>query len=290
MPPAVLLAALAAVIIWSAGPVATKIAVAELPGLAVAAGRICFGGLLTLPLAVGLRIPFPRGSRQIAQLILSSLSGFVAFPILFCIGMTMTPATHGVMILALLPVITGLIAKSLERKLPQPLWWLGCGLALIGEAILLQPDISADTAGLRGDALVLLSAFFLALGYVSGGRLAQAGYSSQGATFWGVALASLLMAPILPLYFAGTEVTAVSWRAWASLAYLAIGVTVAGYVLWYWALSRGEIAKVGLFQFFQPLSGIVLAYLLLNEEISARIVLAGGFVIAGVVIANRRQQ
>ena len=37
MTPAVLVAALAAVVIWSAGPVATKLAVAELPVLAVAA-------------------------------------------------------------------------------------------------------------------------------------------------------------------------------------------------------------------------------------------------------------
>lgn len=288
MPPSVLLAALAAVVIWSAGPVATKLAVAELPVLAVAAGRICFGGVIALPLALALRIPLPRRPRQIVPFVLSSLAGFIAFPVLFCIGMTMTSGSHGVMILAFLPVVTGLIANLWDRRLPRPLWWLGCVLALIGEALLLHQG-SASSAGveIRGDALVFCATLFLALGYVSGGRLTRTGYPSQGATYWGVALASLIMAPFLPHLFAGSELSTVSWGAWASLAYLALGVTVAGYVLWYWALGRGGIAKVGLMQFLQPLSGLILSSLLLREPLSLNLWLAAFFVIAGVVIASR---
>lgn len=283
MSPGVLTAALVAVILWSAGPVATKIAVADLPVLAVAAGRIFFGGIVALPLALALRIPLPRQPRQIAGLILSSLAGFVAFPILFCIGMTMTNATHGAMILALLPVITGLIANIWDRKVPPGLWWLGCVVAVAGEAILLKPGMSVSDIG--GDVLVLCSAFFLALGYVSGGRLANSGYPAQGATYWGVALASILLAPLLLYALTDIGIASIGWAAWTSLAYLALGVTVAGYVLWYWALSRGGIAKTGLLQFLQPVSGVGLAHLLLNEQISLKLILAAVFVIAGVVIA-----
>ena len=56
--------------------------------------------------------------------------------------------------------------------------------------------------------------------------------------------------------------------AWSGLLYQAIGVTVMAYILWYWALGTGGIARVGLFQFLQPLSGVVLAWLVLAENIS----------------------
>jgi drug/metabolite transporter (DMT)-like permease len=289
--PSVLLAALAAVVIWSAGPVATKLAVTQLPVFAVAAARICLGGVIALPLGLALGISLPRKPWQIATLTLSSVSGFIAFPMLFCLGMSATSSAHGVMILAFLPVMTGLIANLWDRRLPRSLWWFGCALALVGEAVLLRSGSSAwaDASGIGGDALVLLSTLFLALGYVSGGRLTRAGYPSQGTAYWGVGLASLAMAPFLSHFFRGTEVAAVTWEAWASLAYLAFGVTVAGYVLWYWALGRGGIARVSLMQFFQPVSGLILSRLLLNEALSLQLLLAASFVIVGVLIAHRSE-
>jgi drug/metabolite transporter (DMT)-like permease len=290
MKPSVFLAALAAVVIWSAGPAATKVAVAELPALAVAAARICIGGVIALPLGLALRIPLPRERRQAVALVLSSISGFIAFPMLFCLGMIATTGTHGVMILAFLPVMTGLIANLWDRRFPRGMWWFGCALALIGEALLLLPGSSgqAHFSEIRGDALVVCSTVFLAFGYVSGGRLTRAGYPSQGTTYWGVGLASLVMAPLLPHLIGGTELSMVTWAAWASLVYLALGVTVGGYVLWYWALGHGGIAKVGLIQFFQPASGLMLSHLLLNEALSLQIFLAVTLVIGGVVTANRR--
>jgi len=64
-------------------------------------------------------------------------------------------------------------------------------------------------------------------------------------------------------------------------------VTILGYVLWYWALGRGGIARVGLIQFLQPVSGVVLAALLLGERISLSFVLASALVLSGVWLAIR---
>lgn len=289
MTPTVLMAAFLAVVIWGAGPVATKLAVAELPVLAVAAARTCLGGVIVLPLALALGIPLPRGPHQLMALILSSVSGFIAFPVLFCLGMTMTSGMHGVMILASLPILTGLMASLWDRRIPCRMWWIGCALALGGEVLLLKPVVSvpARLSDIGGDALVLLSTLLLAFGYVSGGRLVRAGYSSQATTYWGVGLASLVMAPFLPLFFSGTDFSTVSWEAWASLAYLALGVTVAGYVLWYWALGRGGIARVGLIQFFQPVSGLIISHLVLSEPLSFELLLTATLIIGGVAAASR---
>ena len=287
--PAVIVAALFAVIVWGGSPVGTKLAVASLPPLAVAALRTVLGGALALPLAFVLRVPPPAQRRQWLLLALSSFGGFVAFPALFTVAMQWTSGIHGAMILAFLPVVTGAITHALQRSLPRPRWWLGCGLAVAGEILLVASRHAGagQAASLAGDALALSSTLFASGGYVAGALLTQTGYRSQGATYWGVGLAALCLAPLLPWLLAGQHLASVSTSAIWGLAYLAAGVSVAGYVLWYWALARGGIARVGLFQFVQPLFGVLLAWLLLAEPIAPPVIAAAGLILAGVWIAAR---
>jgi hypothetical protein len=53
-------------------------------------------------------------------LLLSSICGFIAFPLAFSLGMRLTSAVHGAMlILALLPLSSGAIAFAWERRWPS---------------------------------------------------------------------------------------------------------------------------------------------------------------------------
>ena len=88
----ILAAALVAVVLWGASPVAAKIAVSSLSPMMVAILRTVIGGLVALPLAMLLRIPLPAESSQRRLLILSGFCGFVAFPILFTLGILHTSA------------------------------------------------------------------------------------------------------------------------------------------------------------------------------------------------------
>ena len=64
MTPGVVLAALVAVVIWGASPVATKLAVADLAPITVAVLRTVIGGLAAIPVALALRIPLPATGAQ----------------------------------------------------------------------------------------------------------------------------------------------------------------------------------------------------------------------------------
>ncbi len=289
MTPAVILAALLAVIVWGGSPVGTKLAVASLPPLTVAALRTVLGGAVALPLALLLRIPPPARARQWGLLALSSFGGFVGFPALFTVGMRHTSGIHGAMILAFLPVVTGAITHTVQRTLPRPRWWIGCALAVAGEFLLISSrgGGAGQAASIGGDALALLSTLFASGGYVAGALLTQTGYKSQGTTYWGVGLAAVALAPLLPWLLAGQDMSALPAGALWGLAYLAVGVSVVGYVLWYWALARGGIARVGLFQFVQPLFGVLLAWALLAEPVSITVLGAALLILAGVWIAAR---
>ncbi|MDG2481340.1 MAG: DMT family transporter [Alphaproteobacteria bacterium] len=288
MPPIVILAALIAVIVWGASPVATKLAVNDLSPLSVSVLRTVIGGLCALPLALLMRIPLPATGSQRGTLFLSGFCGFIAFPLLFSIGVEKTSANHASMILASLPLFTGAIAHLWDRKTPVMVWWAGCAVALVGEAFLIGGRGATDQiATTEGDLLVLAGNTFAALGYVAGARLQREGYAATGTTFWGAAVAALALLPIA-LFISGDIVAAkASWLAWGGVLYLALGVTIFGYVLWYFALGKGGIARMGLFQFFQPVSGVILAALLLGETIGWSFLGASGVIMLGVWFAVR---
>jgi drug/metabolite transporter (DMT)-like permease len=287
MSPSVILAALAAVVLWGASPVAAKVAVSELSPLAVAVLRTFLGGALAVPVALWLKVRWPQQRRLQAILLLSGFCGFIGFPMLFTFGVHLTSANHASMILAALPIFTGAIAMTWDRRRPTGIWIVGSLIALVGEAVLIagRAGAGAGTASVAGDALVLVSNGFASLGYVAGGRLQQAGYPSTGTTFWGAASMALLLTPMIPVLRSQGTFAVGSVPAWSAVAYLAVVVTILGYVLWYWALGRGGIARVGLVQFLQPISGVILAALLLHEEISLSFLLASALVLSGVWLA-----
>ena len=170
-----------------------------------------------------------------------------------------------------------------DRKRPNSAWWIGCTIAMAGEALLIfGHDDGATKASVHGDLLVLASNVFASLGYVAGGRLEREGYSAMGTTFYGVGLYALVLWPLLFIVEPGTAPLAVPTGIWLSIAYLAVGVTIVGYVLWYWALGQGGIARIALLQFLQPVSGVILAALLLGEEFGAIFITASGVILFGV--------
>ena len=285
---AVLVAALIAVIIFGGSAVATRIAVSAISALDVSIMRTIIGGLIAMPLAIVLRIKLPVSAHQRWLLLLSGGCGFIVFPLLFTFGVSLTSANHATMILAILPVLTGAIAMFWDRLKPKANWWRGCAIALAGEVLLLyDPGASSGSAGLGGDLLVWTSTLFASLGYVAGARLQRTGYSARGTTFWGVGLFALLLLPVAVFVIDGTSLQGAGSYAWSGLLYQAIGVTIVAYILWYWALGTGGIARVGLFQFLQPVSGVILAWLILAENLSLIFVLASSIIMLGVVLAFR---
>lgn len=282
----VLFAALLAVVVFGGSPVAAKFAVHSMPALDVALLRTVIGGLVAIPVALALRIGFPAQPAQRTLILVSGFCGYVGFPVLFTFGILLTTANHGSMILATLPIFTGAIAMTWDRVRPARRWWLGSVVSLAGALLLVyEPSSTANTASIKGDLLVLLGNVFASTGYVAGGRLQRSGYSAMGTAFWGVAVfAMILLLPAIVLVDASVVRSASVVSLWG-LAYLAIGVTIVGYILWYWALGTGGIARVGLIQFLQPVSGVLLAFLLLGERLDGQFLFASTLILAGVWIA-----
>jgi len=276
-----------AVLIWGATPFATKLAVDGLDPLAVAALRTLLGALMAVPLLVsfGGRLPRRDGARLLV--VASGLCGFVLFPTLFTLGQALTGAGRGALILGALPVITGLVATAVERRLPSLRWWSGCTVAMLGLALLVGERIgfAGGSDDVAGGLLVVASVLCAATGYVAGAYAAREA-GSWTVTLWGLVLGGAVMLPATAILPRPGELATVSALSWGSVFYLALGSSVLGYAAWYWALERGGIARMGLLQFLQPLVGVVLAVAILKEALTWPMALATCGVLGGVAIAR----
>ncbi len=206
---------------------------------------------------------------------------------MFSFGLELTSAGHAALLLGVLPVLTGLIAALLDRRLPGGRWWIGCAIALAGTALLVGArfDVSMKDGSIFGDLLVLASAVAASAGYVTGARAARE-IGTWAVTLWGLVLGSVVLLPVLPFAFATGDLSAAGALAWGSVFYMALASSILGYAAWYWALGQGGIGRTGLAQFVQPLVGVVLAVALLGEAVTWPMVAAAAAILAGVALAR----
>lgn len=280
--------AVAVMVVWGATPIATRLALDDLPPLVVACLRTVVAGLVAIPLLAGMRQHFPARGRSRVLLGISAGVGFVVFPVVYTVGQQRTSALHGVMILAALPIFTGLYASLVARRAPRRGWLAGCAVALVGEVVLIAGrGASAGDATVAGDLLVLAAALCVSAGYVAGAMLPPRGLSSLATTLWGVLLGTAVLAPLAVALFARDGVPEAGATAWGAVLFLAVVTSIVGYLGWYWALDRGGIARIATLQFLQPVSGFVLAALVLGESVTVPIALGSALIVAGIVIAQR---
>jgi drug/metabolite transporter (DMT)-like permease len=275
-------------VLWGGTPIVTRLALDDLPPLVIASMRTVLAGLVAIPLLAGMRqrLPSDRGSRTLLGI--SAAAGFVLFPVIYTVGQQRTSALHGVMILAALPVFTGTYAAIVARRVPARAWLAGSAVALIGEAVLIGGrGTTATDATLAGDLLVLAAALCVSAGYVAGAMLPPRGLSSLATTLWGVLLGTVVLAPLAVGLFAHDGVPNAGPTAWGSVVFLAVVTSILGYVGWYWALDRGGIARIATLQFLQPVSGFVLAAIVLGENVTVPIAVGSALIVGGIVIAQR---
>jgi drug/metabolite transporter (DMT)-like permease len=286
----VAMAAIGALLVWSGTGVANKVALQEIDPLTAGLLRSMLAGFIALAIVLVLRFPFPKSASDRLLFLVSGVTSFAFWPGVLSLGLGWTTATHAVLIMALLPVFTALIAKATERKVPRPGWWVGAAIALTGTTILVairDPGTGpASEASLLGDLTVLAGSITCSIGYVAGGKLTPR-YGMWGGTFWSLAMALIVLIPAVAFLIPFTDWGAVGFAGWGGIAYMTFGSSIAGYCLWYWALGAGGIARIGTWQFGMPVIGVILAVVLLGEPVGWLLPLAGTIIMAGTIIAQK---
>ncbi|MGX5682199.1 DMT family transporter [Schumannella luteola] len=264
----------------------TRVAVAGLDPLLIGAGRAVVAAVLAALALVITRQPLPRG-RQWLRLAVIAAGVVAGFPLLTSFALVNVPASHGAVVIALLPATTAIVAVIRGKEHPPPAFWV---LAAIG-AVAAVVFASIQGGGFGGlhlaDLLLFGAVVAAAIGYAEGGMLSRELGSWQTVS-WALVLASPFMAALTALSAASRPPSATPVE-WAAFAYLAAVSMFLGFFAWYRGLAIGPIAQVSQVQLVQPVLSIVWAALLLGEPLTLPTVLGGAAVIlcAGVAVRVR---
>ena len=264
----------------------TRLAVGGLQPLFIGSGRAVLAAVLAAGALALTRQHLPRGV-QWARLAVVAGGIVVGFPLLTSFALTSVPASHGAVVIALLPAATATMAVLRGRERPPLAFWLITGAGAVA-AIAFASAQSGGFGQLHWSDLLLFGAVVAAaIGYAEGGLLARELGAWQTVS-WALVLASPLMVFLMALSMshqppAGTPVQ------WAAFAYLGVVSMFLGFFAWYRGLAIGPMAQVGQVQLIQPVLSICWAGLLLGEQLAWTTIIGGLAVVlcAGLAVRAR---
>lgn len=262
----------------------TRVAVGGLSPLFIGAGRAVVAAVLAAAALAAMR-QHPPTRAQWARLAIVAGGVVVGFPVLTSFAMTSAPASHGAVVIGLLPAATAVMVVLRTRERPPRTFWIFAALG--GVCALVFASLQNGGLGELGwpDLLLFGAVLAAAAGYAEGGLLAREIGSWQTVS-WALVLAAPVMLVVTGASALADPPTA-SPVQWLAFAYLAVVSMFLGFFAWYRGLAIGPMAQVSQIQLVQPVMSIVWAALILHEQIGWPTALGGLAVIACAALAVR---
>ncbi|MBG6218116.1 drug/metabolite transporter (DMT)-like permease [Arthrobacter sp. CAN_A6] len=264
----------------------TRVAVGGLSPLFIGSGRAVIAAALAVAALALTRQRFPNGVQWVR---LGVVAGgiVVGFPLLTSFALTTAPASHGAVVIALLPAATAVMAVLRGKERPPASFWV---MAVIG-AVVAVGFATVQGGGLArltsSDLLLFAAVIAAAIGYAEGGLLARELGAWQTVS-WALVIASPLMIALAVTATVQQPPTGTPTQ-WAAFTYLAVVSMFLGFFAWYRGLAIGPMSNVSQIQLTQPVLSILWAALLLHEQLTWTTILGGVAVIlcAGVAVRVR---
>ncbi|MES2070603.1 MAG: DMT family transporter [Pseudomonadota bacterium] len=256
----------------------TRMAVAELNPVFVALGRAVVAAAISAVLLYRMRAAFPNRA-QLKALLITALGVVVGFPVFSSIAMQYVPASHGAIVLGILPLATALFAALRFHERPSLGFWI---MALLGSGLVVAFALQQGGGSFHMADLALFAAVIAAaMGYAEGGRLSQS-MGGQQVISWALVLAMPVLLPIT-VWLGWHYGVQASPRAWMGFVYVSVFSMFIGFFFWYKGLAMGGIARVGQVQLIQPFLTLLGAALILGESLSMNNI---AFAIAVIVVVG----
>ena len=255
--------------------------------------RMCLASLFLIPLLLYKRKEIHLSWRDIPQLLLLALTGFVITKMLEYGGLALTTASDVALLISSETLFTAAFAWLLLRERFQLLRVGLMVLGLVGVYLIVErsfiPNIPSGGGVWRifGDLLVVLALIFEAF-YTIRGKSLLVKHSPLL-----VVSAAIVGSTLFWLPLASWEILSFGWhplsvRGWISLGWMALVTTVFGYLAWFQGLAKVDGSAAAVTLFIQPLFGTVLAVLLLHEQLTPITILGGVLIIASVFLLSRQ--
>jgi drug/metabolite transporter (DMT)-like permease len=263
----------------------TRYLVGNADPLTLAILRWDIGFLCVLPIALVLRVRWPRRDDWLGVAGLG-VCFFGLFFILYNVAVGYTTAARASLALSTLPLQTMLVGALLGIEPLTARKSVGVGIAVLGVFAALASGLAAAPPGAwRGELImtgaVLCMAFYNVWSRPFIQRSSALGFLAVG---MGSGAAALIVAGILTDRVA--VVSSFGAPQWIAGIYLGVGGGALAFILWVLALQRATPTRVASTMTVNPLAAALLATQLVDEPITVSLIVGLVAVFAGIWIAT----
>ena len=267
------------VVLAGANAIGVRFVLREMGPFWSAAIRFALAGLMLVAYMVATRRPVPRGVRMVGAVLFGVFGFGLAYLFLYQ-ALKDAPAGTTMLILAIVPLLTVLLAAAQGIERLRVLGLAGAGIAAIGILV-----VSANQASL--DIPVLSLALLVAAAVCQAESGVVAKRFPPGDPVSANAIAMLIGAVMLAMAALVTgEPVALPSRpeTWVAMAYLVGPGSIAVFILVLYLLAHWTASATSYAFLLFPLVAIALGATLLGEPVQPSFLAGGAIVLAGVYI------
>ncbi len=279
--------------LWACSYVAAKFALRDTSVNLMNALRMIISALVLLPFLIAWRKELHLTRRDIPQLAVLALIGFVINKILEFGGLSLTTASDVALLITSESIFTAALSWLLLRERFRPLTGGALLLGLFGVYLIVErslvPNIPAGGGALRivGDLMVVLALVFESF-YTVRGKALLTKHPPLLITAVAIVGSTIFWIPL-----AGVDIVYNGWHplgliGWLSIGWLAIMSTVIAYLAWFKGLASVDASAAASTLYVQPLLGTVLAIALLHDQLLPTTIVGGILIIVSVYFISRQ--
>jgi drug/metabolite transporter (DMT)-like permease len=263
----------------------TRYLVASADPITLALLRFGIGFICVLPVALALRVRWPKRADWPAAGLLG-LSFYGVFFVFYNMAMSYTTAARASLALSTLPLQTMVVGALLGREAIGLRKAAGVAVAISGVAMSLATGLGQAPQGAwRGELIMTAAVLCMAVYNVFSRELVQRS-SALGFLTFGMGVGALALLVVALALGRLSVLGGFGTPEWAGGVYLGIAGGALAFVLWVMALQHASPTRVANTMAVNPLAAALLAAVLVHEPITWNLAVGLLAVLAGIWVAT----
>ena len=273
-------------LVWGANVPALKYLVTAVPPVTLTAFRIFIAGIAVMLILWKMKLLRKPTKKEWTYILLGSLLNVVAHHYFLNMGLSITSATHGGLILGAGPILTAITGAIILKSFPSMIQWIGLVIGLAGVSISILVG-GGMGGGNIGDFYVFMAIFMQVLSFMVITKAART-LDPRLLTGYMLVIGSLALIVISLIQEPGAIKTfgEQSSAFWVIFITSAIICTAVGHMIYNYAVGKAGATKAAIFMNLNTLFSIVLSALFLGEILTIRHFLGLLLIVIGVILGS----